>query len=45
MLDMMEANELIIHNDTSTAINDAIRGLLTAEAAAINTIVRDQYEH
>ena len=40
MVEMMEANELIIDNNTNnTTINEALRGLLTAETAAINAIV------
>lgn len=43
MLELMESPELIIENrDTlATSVNDAIKGLLTAEAAAaaINTMV------
>lgn len=40
MLEMMETSELVIDNDATvtTTINDAVRGLLTAEAA-INTMV------
>ena len=37
MVEMMEADELIIDNITTnnTTINEALRGLLTAETAAI----------
>jgi len=38
MLQMMETSELVIDNNAVTTINDAVRGLLTAEAA-INTMV------
>ena len=38
MIEMMECTELVIDNKNNTTINDAIGGLLTAEAA-INTMV------
>lgn len=42
MVEMMEANELTIDNNTSnTTVNEALRGLLTAETAANNAIVSD----
>ena len=39
MVEIMEANELTIDNNNNTTINDALKGLLTAEAAALNSIV------
>lgn len=38
MIEMMEHDELIIDNNKVTTISDAMRGLLTAEAA-INAMV------
>ena len=38
MLEMMECRELIIDNNNNTTINDALIGLLIAEAA-IKTMV------
>lgn len=39
MLELMETGELIIDNNNMTIINNAMKGLLTAEAAAINSMV------
>ena len=39
MEEIMEANELTIDNNNITTINDALRGLLTAEVAAFNSII------
>ena len=33
MVEMMESGELTIDNNNTTTINEAMRGLLTAEAA------------
>lgn len=39
MFELMETGELIIDNNNMTIINNAMKGLLTAEAAAINSMV------
>lgn len=43
MIELMECGEVVIDNNNNTTINDAMRGLLTAEAA-INTMNTDDID-